>query len=70
MIFQDSIGFIIKQKSYVLQTFIQFQCMVERQFNARIKEFQSDWGRESRAVNFHLKAQEFITESFVHIPMR
>ena len=47
----------LKLKSDVLQSFIDFQHHVERQFNLKIINFQSDWGVEFQALNKHFKDQ-------------
>ena len=42
-------------KSDVFQAFIDFQHRIERQFNQKIVNFQSDWGGEFQALSKHLK---------------
>ena len=50
----------LKLKSDVHQNFINFQHRVERQFNLKIKGFQSDWGGEFQALTNYLKEQGII----------
>ena len=52
----------LKLKSDVHQSFIDFQHRVERQFNLKIKSFQSDWGGggEFQALTKHFKEQGII----------
>ena len=45
----------LKLKSDVFQAFIDFQHRIERQFNQKIVNFQSDWGGEFQALSKHLK---------------
>ena len=45
----------LKLKSDVFQDFIDFQHRIERQFNQKIVNFQSDWGGEFQALSKHLK---------------
>ena len=45
----------LKLKSDIFETFINFHQRVERQFNLKIQNFQSDWGGESQPVNKYLK---------------
>ena len=47
--------FPLKRKSDVCSVFVNFHKAVERQFNAKILNFQSDWGGEFRAVHTYLK---------------
>ena len=45
----------LKLKSDVFQAFIDFQHRIERQFNQKIVNFQSNWGGEFQALSKHLK---------------
>ena len=45
----------LKFKSDVLETFVNFHRRVERQFNLKIQNFQSDWGREFQPMSKYLK---------------
>ena len=47
----------LKLKSDVLQSFLDFHHRVERQFNLKIINLQSDWGGEFQALTKHLKDQ-------------
>ena len=59
----------LKLKSDVHQNFIDFQHRVERQFNLKIKSFQSDWGGEFQALTNYLKEQGIIHRiSYPHSP--
>ena len=46
----------LKLKSDVLDIFTNFHQRVERQFNLKLQNFQSDWGGEFQAVNKYLIA--------------
>ena len=59
----------LKLKSDVLESFMNFNQRVERQFNLKIQNFQSDWGGEFQPVSEYLKS--FGTHhrlSYPHIP--
>ncbi|KAD4178089.1 hypothetical protein E3N88_26680 [Mikania micrantha] len=43
--------FPLKRKSDVFPTFKQFLVMVERQFNTKLKQVQTDWGGEFRSLS-------------------
>lgn len=43
--------YLLRQKSEVFRCFNEFQNMVERQFNCKIRAVQSDWGGEYKALN-------------------
>lgn len=61
--------FPIKQKHEVLATFVEFHKLVEKQFQTKIINFQSDWGGEFCPVNTYLKengTQHRITCSHTH----
>ena len=47
----------LKLKSDVMQSFLDFQHRVERQFNLKIINLQSDWGGEFQALTKHLRDQ-------------
>ena len=48
--------YLLKNKSNVIQTFINFKTQVELQLDSKIKAFQSDWGGEFRSF------QSFLTQ--------
>lgn len=45
----------MKQKNAVCEIFIKFQCLVEHQFDSKIKHFQLDWRGEFHALASHFK---------------
>jgi histone deacetylase 1/2 len=49
--------FPLKLKSDAYPTFLNFQTVVERQFDTKIKALQSDWGGEFRSLNKYLHSQ-------------
>ncbi|KAK1414359.1 hypothetical protein QVD17_30103 [Tagetes erecta] len=48
--------FHLKQKSDVYSTFKQFVYMVERQFNTKVKNVQTDWGGEFRNLSTYFNS--------------
>ena len=47
--------FPLAAKFDVFKIFLQFQALVERQFNTKIKFVQTDWGGEYRKLNIYFK---------------
>jgi hypothetical protein len=47
--------YFLKNKSEVCDTFLQFEKMVDRQFNTKIRAFHSDWGREYKKLHPYFK---------------
>ena len=43
--------YLLKKRSDVFQVFLNFQALVERQFDCKILALQSDWGGEYRNLN-------------------
>jgi len=43
--------YLLRQKSEVFQCFKNFQCLVERQFDRKIRTMQTDWGGEYQALS-------------------
>lgn len=43
--------YFLKNKSDVYSCFLQFQSLVDRQFNAKLKAFHSDWGGEYQKLS-------------------
>jgi hypothetical protein len=48
--------FAIQSKSDVMSTFLQFQIMIERLLNSKIKSVQSDWGGEYRNLHTYFQS--------------
>jgi hypothetical protein len=48
--------YLIKQKTDVYPMFLQFQQLIQRQFNTSIKAFHSDWGGEYQKLNSYFKS--------------
>jgi transposase InsO family protein len=47
--------YLLRQKSDVFKCFQEFQQLVERQFNKKIRSIQTDWGGEYQALNSFFK---------------
>ena len=47
--------YFFKNKSQVFQMFKEFESLVSRQFNCKIKAFHSDWGGKYQKLNFYFK---------------
>jgi histone deacetylase 1/2 len=47
--------YLLKHKSEVFARFREFQSLVERQFNKKIRAVQSDWGGEYQSLNSFFK---------------
>jgi len=47
--------FLLKNRSDVYQVFLDFQKLVERQFNRKIMTMQTDWGGEYQKLNSFFK---------------
>jgi len=47
--------FFLKNRSDVYQVFLDFQKLVERQFNRKIMTMQTDWGGEYQKLNLFFK---------------
>ena len=43
--------YLLKKRSDVFQVFLNFQALVERQFDSKILALQSDWGGEYEKLN-------------------
>jgi transposase InsO family protein len=47
--------YFLKNKSEVYNVFLQFEKLIERQFQAKIRSFHSDWGGEYQKLNAYFK---------------
>jgi hypothetical protein len=47
--------YFLKHKSEVFDAFIQFEKMIDGQFNTKIRAFQSDWGGEYQKLHHYFK---------------
>ena len=47
--------YFLKHKSQVFQMFKEFEALITRQFNGKIKSFHSDWGGEYKKLNSYFR---------------
>lgn len=57
--------YLLKYKSEVFQVFHEFQTLVERRFDRKIKAMQTDWGGEYEKLNSFFRKVESHTLSLV-----
>jgi histone deacetylase 1/2 len=55
--------YLLKYKSEVFQVFHEFQTLVERRFDRKIKAMQTDWGGEYEKLNSFFRKVESHTPS-------
>jgi histone deacetylase 1/2 len=57
--------YLLRQKSDVFKCFQEFQQLVERQFNKKIRSIQTDWGGEYQALNSFFQTYWYCASSFL-----